>query len=226
MKRRIIAALMCLCMLVGLLPTTALATPDKNTSKASTVSAKFYYIYNNTIPKPPETGSNSDQYGPSGNNEHFITVNIDMEELFQKVGEKKGDEAEKNARDKWNSPHQEHGYVTAESCQYYKEENGKYKEENGEKIIDYAGWWKLVVSCMNEAGKKYFENNSFGKLFQGYAIKSEKDDGWQYHCDGIITEAPPLYLVELKDNTNGEFVGTMSSSEANGNTVSSIQEEF
>ena len=73
MKRRIIAALMCLCMLVGLLPTTALAADSKYGS-ASTVSAKFYYIYNNKIPNPPQTGNDSDEYGPSGNNEPFITV--------------------------------------------------------------------------------------------------------------------------------------------------------
>lgn len=138
MKRRIIAALMCLCMLVGLLPTTALAADSKYGS-ASTVSAKFYYIYNNMIPNPPQTGKDLDKYGPSGNNEPFITVQINMEQLFQKVGETKGESAEEKARGSWwvdeSSGKKERGYVTAESCQYYKEENGKYKEENGKKLL-------------------------------------------------------------------------------------------
>lgn len=219
MKRRIIAALMCLCMLVGLLPTTALATPDKNTSKASTVSAKFYYIYNNTIPNPPETGSNSDQYGPSGNNQPFITVQIDMEKLFDEVGQNKGKDAEKTARDNWwvkdGRLGKEHGYVTAVSCSYKDKDTGE---------IDYAGWWKLVVSCMDEAGKKYFENNSFGKLFQGYVIKSVQYDGWQYHCDGIVTEPPPVYFAELYDGDR--HVETLTAKQPQGNTVSNIQQSF
>lgn len=221
MKRRIIAALMCLCMLVGLLPTTALAAPDKN---ASTVSAKFYYIYNNTIPNPPQTGNDSDEYGPSGNNQPFITVEINMEQLFLKVGETKGSAAEENARDNWwknegswwNPKYREHGYVTAESCSYYKDEN---KDE-----IDYAGWWNLVVSCMDEDGQNYFKNNNFGKLFQGYAIKSVESDEWQYHCDGIVTEDPPVYFAELYDGDRP--VETLTAERPEGNTVSKIQQSF
>ena len=206
MKRRILAALMCLCMLVGLLPTTVFAAwgggHDGQSQEA--VEVAFYYIYTNKVPIKPQSGPEyAIYYGPSSNDTPLVKTTVNVDTLFSKLGS----ENRTKAQSLWNNGM---GYITAASCGY----------------TDNATWWGLVVSCMDEDGQDYFTNDSFGKLFQGYVLKYAKWSNTNIHCDGIITEAPPLYLVELEDVTNNAYVGTMSSSTETGNTVSSIQAKF
>ena len=197
---------MCLCMLVGLLPTTVFAAWGDGCGGQSQngVEVAFYYIYTNQVPNPPQDGPTAaNYYGPSSNDTPLVKTTVNVDTLFSKLDA----ENQAKAQSLWNNGK---GYITAASCGY----------------TDNATWWGLVVSCMDEAGKNYFTNDSFGKLFQGYVVKYVRDSHTVIHCDGIITEAPPLYLVELEDVTNDAYVGTMSSSTETGNTVSSIQAKF
>lgn len=200
MKRRLLAALMCVCMLIGLMPATAMAAPRGNypDKDASTVEAKFYYKLDNQVPTNPEEGSDVQDYGPSGDNTPLITVTINMEKMFDSLPSS----AQKTARESWwvnegnwlFPDYQEHGYATAKSCGY----------------TNNADWWTLVISCMDPEGQDYFKNNLFGQMFQGYAIKYESSDKGAFHCDGILTQDPPVYLAELYDTDKGHFVAAMA----------------
>ena len=210
MKRRLLAALMCVCMIIGLMPATAMAAPRGNypDEDASTVEAKFYYKLDNQVPTNPEEGSDVQAYGPSGDNTPLITVAIDMEKLFDSLPSN----AQKTARESWWvnegswiwTDYQEHGYATAKSCGY----------------TNNADWWKLVISCMDSEGQDYFKNNLFGQMFQGYAIKYEPSDYGAFHCDGILTKEPPVYLAELYDTDKGHFVAAMAGGSENDSNLS------
>ena len=91
MKRRLLAALMCVCMLIGLMPATAMAKGNGNggggTTAAGSIEVAFYYIYSNKVPNPAHSGSEvAGDYGPSANDTPFVTATIDLDALFSKLG--------------------------------------------------------------------------------------------------------------------------------------------
>ena len=206
MKRRLLAALMCVCMLIGLIPATAMAEGHGNggggTTTAGSIEVAFYYIYSNEVPSPAHEGSGEAvDYGPSANDTPFVTATINLDALFDKLKEN-----EDQARRAWNK---EEGYITAATCGY----------------SDNSAWWSAVVACMDSAGQKYFQENALGQMFQGYVIKHLKDGASKYqnHCDGILTKEPPLYLVELYDGD--EYIQTLYSS-TNLTSATAVRDPF
>lgn len=196
MKKRVLASLLTLCLLVGLLPTTALAKGSGRS--AGKINLSFYYAYSNTIPNPAQGGGTTAQeYGPSGNDVPLRTAEVDLDALFDELGNNAS-----SARNTWENDE----YITAASCGYEKN----------------ADWWKLVVSCMTEEDQTYFTEGVGAKLYQGYVIKKVDKSNYPYHCDGILLEEPPLYLVEIEDVTNHHYVGTLSYSEGDQTTSTKI----
>lgn len=197
MKKRVLASLLTLCLLVGLLPTTALAKGSGRS--AGKINLSFYYAYSNTIPNPAEGGGTTAQeYGPSGNDVPLRTAEVDLDALFS------GLEQEESARSTWENSK----YITAASCGY----------------SDNAAWWDRVVSCMTkEEDRTYFTEGVGAELYQGYVIKKVDKSNYPYHCDGILLEKPPLYLVEIEDVTNHHYIGTLTSNSETEFTAGSVQ---
>lgn len=188
MKRRLLASLMCVCMLIGLMPATAMAKGNGNggggTTAAGSIEVAFYYIYSNKVPNPAHGGSGEAvDYGPSANDTPFVKATINLDKLFSKL-----ENNESQARKTWN---QEEGYITAATCGYSSN----------------ADWWSAVLDCMDSAGQKYFQENALGQMFQGYVIKGGQGGAYANHCDGILTKEPPLYLVELY--AGDEYIQTL-----------------
>lgn len=211
MKKRVLASLLTLCLLVGLLPTTVLAkggNPGNGNQNNSSeiITLAFYYRYSNEIPIPAHAGETyQEAYGPSGNDMPLRTAEVDLDALFRQLGDNAS-----SARNTWENDE----YITAASCGY----------ENN------ADWWDLVVSCMtNVDDQTYFKEGVGRTLYQGYVIRRAAST-YPYHCDGILLEEPPLYLVEIEDVTNHHYVGTLSYSEGDQTTstmiaVSDVQTE-
>ena len=198
MKKRVLASLLTLCLLVGLLPTTALAKGSGRS--AGKINLSFYYAYSNTIPNPAqEGGTTAQEYGPSGNDVPLRTAEVDLDTLFSRLGDNAS-----SARNTWENDE----YITAASCGY----------ENN------ADWWELVVSCMtNVDDRTYFTEGVGAELYQGYVIKKVDKSDYPYHCDGILLEKPPLYLVEIEDVTNHHYIGTLTSNSETEFTAGSVQ---
>lgn len=197
-KKRVLASLLTLCLLVGLLPTTALAKGSGRS--AGKINLSFYYAYSNTIPNPAqEGGTTAQEYGPSGNDVPLRTAEVDLDTLFSRLGDNAS-----SARNTWENDE----YITAASCGY----------ENN------ADWWELVVSCMtNVDDRTYFTEGVGAELYQGYVIKKVDKSDYPYHCDGILLEKPPLYLVEIEDVTNHHYIGTLTSNSETEFTAGSVQ---
>ena len=189
MKRRLLAALMCVCMLIGLMPATAMAKGNGNggggTTTAGEIEVAFYYLYSNTVKGDAHKQSEDPKdYGPSANDTPFVKATINLDKLFSKL-----ENNESQARNTWN---QKEGYITAETCGY----------------SNNADWWSAVLDCMDSAGQEYFRENALGQMFQGYVIKGGQGGAYANHGDGILTKEPPLYLVELYDGD--EYIQTLS----------------
>jgi len=203
-KKRVLASLLTLCLLVGLLPTTVLA---KGSGRfAGKINLSFYYAYSNTIPDPAQGGGTTAQeYGPSGNDVPLRTAEVDLDALFDKLGNNAS-----SAKSIWEDGDKDgQKYITAASCGY----------ENN------ADWWELVVSCMtNVDDQTYFTEGVGAELYQGYVIKKVDKSNYPYHCDGILLEKPPLYLVEIEDVTNHHYIGTLTSNSETEFTAGSVQE--
>ena len=64
---------------------------------------------------------------------------------------------------------------------------------------EVGAWWENVLSCMDETDQAKFDTN-IGRIFQGYILKRDIQSDTPNHMDGILTEEPPLYTVELYEN--------------------------
>ena len=144
-----------------------------------------YYRYDNQIPNNPAGDNTAAHYGPSGNDVPLYTVTIDVDALLEKYPQ---------ARETWENGERinlvQTYYISYQTCQ-----------------TDAENWWKSVLLCMDEDDQARFESG-VGNIFEGYILKRDvPGSDTPHHMDGILIENPPLYTVELyEDSTPKDII--------------------
>lgn len=135
------------------------------------VSFNVYYIYDNQVPDTPHAPGNANAYGPGGDNTPLTAITVDIDALLQKYPEQNPDDLVGSDGNYW--------YITYQTC--------------GHNASTIGEWWSNVLDCA-EGAKDKLDETGIGKGFQGYVLKLQSAGG---HCDGTLTQEPPVYTVEL-----------------------------
>ena len=141
---------------------------------------ELFYIYNNTLPQPYATGSNSnDDYGPNGSGVGMVEVSVNTQKLMTMPNVIFGNASLNGRAINW--------YFTP-----------KYDAEGNVSTAAAEAFWKDVKLCMTEDSLRELESTGLTDIFVGYVIKSQT--GWfgtEYHGDGVLNKDPVLYVAEL-----------------------------
>lgn len=147
-------------------------------ARAGTIEAKVYLRYSNEVPDNINQDSAAVDFGPSGNNIPYITVTVDLNLVMEKTTV-------------WTNSNG-YRYYSIES-----DNNDGYPD--GGKAEAKTFWDEVIYPAIEENDRQALDNIFGGQgNFIGYVLKIETD-GW--HIDGVLTEDPPVYVVELYDHT-------------------------
>lgn len=157
-----------------------------------TIEAKVYLRYSNAVPTNTIQSYGAAEFGPSGNNTPYITVTVDLDAVAEKVK----------------------SYNNGSWIYYSIDSDSKYNTDNNNtnagRKINAENFWKNVIYPAIEEGDKQGLDAIFGSnSFIGYVLKKETD-GW--HIDGILKEEPPVYVVELYQESNNQVLFAISES--------------
>ena len=195
----------CLCillttmMLLGMLPTTALAA-----APSGTITAYLYYKVDGKVPADRNgevqySGSTQGNYGPAGDNTPMLAVQIDVGELL-------------NLSKQSTSP-VEYGTPFFSTTEWYFRPISASDE-------DVAAFWDAVKSCMTEASLEALEDTGMGESFVCYLLKRNIFDsnGYNVHMDGILKvsteDETDVYVCELYDE-KGTYIGGLVTDSTN-----------
>lgn len=160
---------------------TWLADNRAVSAPSGTIEAKVYLRYSNELPNKINGSDSAGSYGPSGNNVPYITVTVNLDKVNQ--------QSDCGSTYNWNS--------NAYWYYYSIESDNRYGSGSKEAAANY---WKNVIYPAIEENDREALDAVFGgeEKYIGYVLKRE-NDGW--HIDGILTEDPPVYVVELYDRS-------------------------
>lgn len=163
---------------------TWLADNRAVSAPSGTIEAKVYLRYSNELPTTINGNYDAASYGPSGNDVPYITVTVDLNSVNQKS---ECSIIYKNNNAYWY-------YYSIES-------DSRYGSGSKEAAANY--WKNVIYPAIEEEDREALDAVFGGEgKYIGYVLKNE-NSGW--HIDGILTEDPPVYVVELYD---GSAAGT------------------
>lgn len=141
-----------------------------------TIEAKVYLRYSNTIPANVNNDEEAAKFGPSGNNEPYITVTVNLEKIHE----------------------QKKPFIKTVEGQKFIYYSGANSDGSLDKTVALEFWNSYIYPNIEENDKKALDSIFGEGQFYGYVLKRESD-GW--HIDGVLKKDPPIYVVELYDVT-------------------------
>ena len=203
--KRCFSVLLTIVMLLGMMPTTALAA-----APSGTITAYLYYKVDGKVPadrnnKVQYSGSTQGSYGPSGDNTPMLAVQINAGELL-------------NISKQANSP-VEYGTGFINPEWYFRPVSAD--EE------DVSAFWEAVKSCMTEDSLKALADTGMGESFVSYLLKRNAIDssGYNVHMDGILKvsteDETDVYVCELYDE-KGTYIGGLVTDSTNDDPAKDI----
>ena len=141
-----------------------------------TIEAKVYLRYSNTIPANVNNDEEAAKFGPSGNNEPYITVTVNLEKIHE----------------------QKKPFIKTVEGQEFIYYSGANSNGSLDKTVALEFWNSYIYPNIEENDKKALDSIFGEGQFYGYVLKRESD-GW--HIDGVLKKDPPIYVVELYDVT-------------------------
>ncbi len=144
------------------------------------VNAQVYLLYQNTIPKNIQQSFGIDLFGPSGNNDPYITVKVNMNKLTANEG------IEIYKTNSWGSSS---WYISYQTSTGYTAES----------------LWTKILDAMETRGQEFFRDY-FKDNYIGYVLKVE---GNECHIDGVY-KVDPAYFTEvyIDGDLKTTFIGT------------------
>ena len=150
-----------------------------------------YYIADGHFPDSFYYWADSKYYGPAGDDTPLLKINVNV----TKLKECEGVLYQENVTNAY------HFVPDGQS------ESTDPVIEHDENLAYATKFWNQVKLCMDEKSVEAFEATGLYDTFVGYCLKnqgsaSEPDN----HCDGILSVAPPVYVIEMYDH-NEEIFG-------------------
>lgn len=165
---------------------------DITVTSAGTIEAKVYLRYSNAVPQNTLQSYAAGEFGPSGNNTPYITVTVDLDAVAYK--------ANRYSNGSWI-------YYSIDSDGRYN--TGDNTTDAGRKMNAYNFWDNVIYPAIEEGDRQALDAIFGSNSFIGYVLKIESD-GW--HIDGILKEEPPVYVVELYEESNNQALFAISES--------------
>lgn len=160
----------------------------------------YYYIGTSENPFPSKgfsASGNTADYGPSGDDTPFAQINVDITKLKTYTNSVVYEES------------------TSENVWQF---TPKVSEDSTveEKVAATKVFWEAVLECSDNESLQALWDTGLHDHYVGYCLKNQgSSSSGDYHGDGILSAAPPIYVVELhKDNV---YVG---------GTVNGVDEPF
>lgn len=147
------------------------------------IEAKIYLRYSNEVPSNINQDSAASEFGPSGNNEPYVTVTVDLSKVAALA-------------DVYFSGNYMYYSIDSDSDWMI---SGKTRKENVENFWDTVIWPAIDADDQQAIKDILGTTGVDGKsTFVGYVLKIESDN---WHIDGVLRIEPPVYVVELYDYT-------------------------
>lgn len=162
-------------------------------TSAGTIEAKVYLRYSNAVPQKTLQSYAAGEFGPSGNNTPYITVTVNLDDVAYK--------ANRYSNSSWI-------YYSIDSDDRYNIKDNT--TDAGRKANAYNFWDGVIYPAIEEGDRQALDAIFGSNSFIGYVLKIESD-GW--HIDGILKEEPPVYVVELYEESNNQALFAISESE-------------
>lgn len=166
---------------------------DITVTAAGTIEAKVYLRYSNAVPLNTLQSYAAGEFGPSGNNIPYITVTVNLDDVAYK--------ANRYSNSSWI-------YYSIDSDDRYNIKDNT--TDAGRKANAYNFWDGVIYPAIEEGDRQALDAIFGSNSFIGYVLKIESD-GW--HIDGILKEEPPVYVVELYEESNNQALFAISESE-------------
>ncbi len=190
--KKILALVLALTMCFSLISLSVYAAEKNDLSKLKNVhydrEGRFYYVnaqvyllYQNTVPQNIQQGFNMELFGPSGNNDPYIVVKVNLSKLMENEGIKIYQGTAWGGLSAWYISYQTSTGYSAESL------------------------WECILDAMDEKGKAFFRDY-FKNNYIGYVLKVENEES---HIDGIY-KVDPAYFTEIYIDGDLEqtYIGT------------------
>jgi len=209
--KKCLSVLLTIVMLLGMLPTVALAAPP-----TGTITAYLYYKVNGQVPADQNNDvqyndTTQSNYGPSGDNTPMLAVEIDADKLYEISQEA-------------NSPVE------------FGDPTGRYPEWYFRPVTagdaDVHAFWEAVQECMTDDSKAALAATGMGDDFVCYLIKRNGYDshGYYVHMDGILTvsteDNTDVYVCELYDEKEVYVGGLVTDSTKDASEDPTLEEVY
>ena len=209
--KKCLSVLLTIVMLLGMLPTVALAAPP-----SGTITAYLYYKVNGQVPADRNNDvqyndTTQSNYGPSGDNTPMLAVEIDVDELL---------EISKQA----NSP-VEFGDPTGRYPEWY------FRPVSADDA-DVQAFWEAVQDCMTAESRAALAATGMGESFVCYMLKRNGYDshGYYVHMDGVLKvsteDNTDVYVCELYDENEVYIGGLVTDSTKNASEDPTLAEVY
>ena len=158
-------------------------------TRPGTIEAKVYLRYSNEVPDNINSEFATGEFGPAGNNTPYITVTVDLGQVS-------------SAARSWNSG----------SFTYYSIDSDSSHNVGSDRKANAENFWNKVIYPAIEESDRADLDEIFGGEgnFIGYVLKIE-NDGW--HIDGVLSDDPPVYVVELYDENDNVLFAISNNNE-------------
>ncbi len=149
------------------------------------IAFRVYYTADGHIPSNGYSATNDPaDYGPSADDTPLVLINVDITKL-------------KEIAKQPNSPVVYGDSNLASGNQWEFVPRGSHTDADYlEKI---SAFWEAVLSCTDEESIEAFKETGLFSEYKVYCLK--KQSGGSFHADGILDVTPPVYVVELYENT-------------------------
>lgn len=157
-----------------------------------TIEAKVYLRYSNEVPTNINAADIAANYGPAGDDTPYITVTVDLDKVEEKLAD-------------YNAAHQNNQvslFVNDDGFKYYSIDSTSNKISDTKDRLDAAkDFYKKVIYPAIKQDDQAALDAIFGGegAYIGYVLKIESYD---WHIDGVLTNDPPVHVVELYDADN------------------------
>lgn len=155
------------------------------------VEFDVYYIADGHFPDSFYYWADSKYYGPAGDDTPLLKINVNV----TKLKECEGVLYQENVTNAY------HFVPDGQS------ENTDPVIEHDENLAYATKFWNQVKLCMDEKSVEAFEATGLYDTFVGYCLKNQGSaSDPDNHCDGVLSVAPPVYVIEMYDH-NEEIFG-------------------
>ncbi len=161
-----------------------------STNTTITLTAEFaeflvYYIADGNVPDNGYSGWNEAvHYGPSGDDTPLVAMTVNLTLLKQIAAQP-------------NSPVVYIENSSSSGNKYEFVPAGSHTDANFRENV--RKFWEAVLTCVDEDSRTAFEETGLFNEFMGYCLKQQGDSS--LHCDGVLDVVPPVYVVELYQNS-------------------------